>query len=337
VEWCLSLQEAALYLPYPEPLLNLTHFAVQVDAGGRLVFRGPRFKMGLCEGVPKTITPDHQGRADYHGAFVNQAARYADAAAHGGQVVTDVDLAVKVLQLWRLSSSSSLGFSGPGGQAIADLRSGLRDGDGMGVGAADEGNSGSPSYGGRWVGGLLPGSPAEAYAAAAAATGGGGGGSGGPEGFFGGALDGSDALNTTLTRRTTPAAATAAAAAVTEDNSLGYSHSEEADELDELPLVPGSTVAVPVEAVWLGSYLFKGNPNPVEMVGFSPAVLMGRSYPAGSPKGKGMRVVQRVGGMDRAVVQLPAVMEGSAAAASAAAASAAAGGGGGAVTRLSAA
>lgn len=42
--------------------------------------------MGVCQGHPKAIFPDHLGRADYHGASVNQAARYMDAGAHGGQV-----------------------------------------------------------------------------------------------------------------------------------------------------------------------------------------------------------------------------------------------------------
>ena len=35
--------------------------------------------MGLCEGFPTSIMPDHQGRADYHGTSVNQAARFMDA------------------------------------------------------------------------------------------------------------------------------------------------------------------------------------------------------------------------------------------------------------------
>ena len=35
--------------------------------------------MGVCEGVPNSILPDHLGRADYHGASVNQAARFMDA------------------------------------------------------------------------------------------------------------------------------------------------------------------------------------------------------------------------------------------------------------------
>lgn len=57
-----SLQEAALYLPYPAELLGFSSFGVQLDVRGRLVFRGPRFKMGLNEGTPTCILPDHLGR-----------------------------------------------------------------------------------------------------------------------------------------------------------------------------------------------------------------------------------------------------------------------------------
>ena len=42
--------------------------------------------MGLCEGVPGSITPNHAGRADYHGASVNQAARFMDA---GGRAAVE--------------------------------------------------------------------------------------------------------------------------------------------------------------------------------------------------------------------------------------------------------
>ena len=35
--------------------------------------------MGVSEGVPGSITPNHAGRADYHGACVNLAARFCDA------------------------------------------------------------------------------------------------------------------------------------------------------------------------------------------------------------------------------------------------------------------
>lgn len=61
-EWCMTLQEAALYAPYPPEVLGLSSFGVQVDGSGRLVLRGPRFKMGLSEGPPRCILPDHMGR-----------------------------------------------------------------------------------------------------------------------------------------------------------------------------------------------------------------------------------------------------------------------------------
>ena len=32
-------------------------------------------RMGVCSGAPQAVTPDHQGRADYHGNAVNMAAR----------------------------------------------------------------------------------------------------------------------------------------------------------------------------------------------------------------------------------------------------------------------
>ena len=40
--------------------------------------------MGLCEGCPSSVMPDHMGRADYHGDCINQAARFMDAGAGGG-------------------------------------------------------------------------------------------------------------------------------------------------------------------------------------------------------------------------------------------------------------
>ena len=43
-----------------------------------------RIKMGVCEGHPRSILPDHMGRADYLGACINQAARYMDAGMDAG-------------------------------------------------------------------------------------------------------------------------------------------------------------------------------------------------------------------------------------------------------------
>ena len=59
--------------------------SVTDPATGQLSFRGPRIKMGLSEGVPGSIRPDHNGRADYFGASVNKAARLMDAGKRGGR------------------------------------------------------------------------------------------------------------------------------------------------------------------------------------------------------------------------------------------------------------
>lgn len=96
--------------------------------------------------------------------------------------------------------------------------------------------------------------------------------------------------------------ATPKAAAVAEEPALAA--------VSEVPGAAGAVAAVLVECTWLGSFLFKGSPRPVEMVSFSPAVLQGRSYPSNAPSGKGVRVVQRVGLMDRVPVHLPGAVEG---------------------------
>jgi hypothetical protein len=45
-----SHQVAAMYLPWPRSaIMLLPSCREQVDASGRLVFRGPRLKMGVCE------------------------------------------------------------------------------------------------------------------------------------------------------------------------------------------------------------------------------------------------------------------------------------------------
>ena len=59
---------------------------------------GPRVKMGIYEGVPTHICPHStSGRCDYWGPFVNRAARYGHAGAHGGQVLMPVGMARKLV------------------------------------------------------------------------------------------------------------------------------------------------------------------------------------------------------------------------------------------------
>lgn len=94
LQWCLVVQESLMYAPWPAALLALPELAeVRAPISGALLFRGPRLKIGLHNGVPRSITPDYLGRVDYHGSNVNYAARFTDAAAHGGQVVCEASLA----------------------------------------------------------------------------------------------------------------------------------------------------------------------------------------------------------------------------------------------------
>ena len=69
--------------------------------------------MGLNEGIPSSVLPDHAGRADYLGSFVNMAARFASAAAHGGQIALPEETAIRLLMNWdRLHQGIDSGTSG---------------------------------------------------------------------------------------------------------------------------------------------------------------------------------------------------------------------------------
>ena len=101
----LMFQEALLYAGWTRSLVkSIDKFKEEVGPSGELLFRGTRqglgrgtghekcifqemqadewigtpphpifrLKMGICEGHPKSIQPDHVGRADYHGPSVNQ-------------------------------------------------------------------------------------------------------------------------------------------------------------------------------------------------------------------------------------------------------------------------
>ncbi|KAI8472451.1 MAG: hypothetical protein J3K34DRAFT_519781 [Monoraphidium minutum] len=122
--WCLLAQEALMYAPWPPALLELPGFGEQhTPDGGTLLFRGPRLKMGVCEGRPRSLVADHAGRADYFGPGVNQAARYMDAAAHGGQVACELELAKAVFSEWRVSveAPAPLPEGGPSRQSSVSL------------------------------------------------------------------------------------------------------------------------------------------------------------------------------------------------------------------------
>ncbi|KAG1663614.1 hypothetical protein FOA52_009713 [Chlamydomonas sp. UWO 241] len=136
--WCIALQEALIYLDWPPQVLR-TWPEVRATPGeagaagrgsgndnggtGELLFRGPRLKMGVQEGVPRSVAPDYTGRADYLGDCVNMAARFMDAAAHGGQIAVPEALARSAADAWAQGATGT-GATGTG------------DGMGAAVGAA---------------------------------------------------------------------------------------------------------------------------------------------------------------------------------------------------------
>eukprot|EP00879_Flechtneria_rotunda_P013105 GHRR01013688.1.p1 GENE.GHRR01013688.1~~GHRR01013688.1.p1 ORF type:complete len:421 (+),score=166.22 GHRR01013688.1:1285-2547(+) len=101
LQWCLAVQEALMYVDWPEHILSHPGFEEVLNPEtGLPTFRGPRLRMGLAAGQPTSVLPDHAGRANYYGGSVNRAARFMDAAAHGGQLVTDLQLLHKLFNTW---------------------------------------------------------------------------------------------------------------------------------------------------------------------------------------------------------------------------------------------
>lgn len=59
-----------MYMEWPESTLSTPGFEEVLDSDtGQLLLRGPRLRMGLSDGVPTSILPDHMGHANYTGAL----------------------------------------------------------------------------------------------------------------------------------------------------------------------------------------------------------------------------------------------------------------------------
>lgn len=99
-----------MYAPWQPALLELPDCGEARGGDGGLLFRGPRLKIGICEGVPRSLVADHAGKADYFGASVNCAARYMDVAAHGGQVACEAALAKAVFRWGECLTGVCLAF-----------------------------------------------------------------------------------------------------------------------------------------------------------------------------------------------------------------------------------
>ncbi|AGO85889.2 Serine/threonine protein kinase [Pandoravirus salinus] len=87
VAWCAAAQRALLEVPWPRVLLD--HPAAAEEWGGaddRVLFCGPRARMGVHVGAPRVSRDATTKRVAYVGPAVDAAARIT-ALAHGGQVV----------------------------------------------------------------------------------------------------------------------------------------------------------------------------------------------------------------------------------------------------------
>lgn len=62
-----------MYVSWPSQLLTHPGCEEVIDPQtGLPLFRGPRLRMGLAEGQPNSVIPDHNGRANYYGGSVNR-------------------------------------------------------------------------------------------------------------------------------------------------------------------------------------------------------------------------------------------------------------------------
>ncbi|KXZ45802.1 hypothetical protein GPECTOR_50g596 [Gonium pectorale] len=100
LEWCLMLQEIMMEVAWSPPMLSLPSMHEELHPlTGAVLFRGPRIKAGMYQGVPTKVSPHSTtGRADYFGPLVNRAARYCHAAAQGGQVIVARPLLEEILR-----------------------------------------------------------------------------------------------------------------------------------------------------------------------------------------------------------------------------------------------
>ena len=76
--WCLAVQECALHHSWPRSVY--LQWPSETEHGSqRLIFAGPRLRMGLAEGVPGSIRPDPMGRAEYAGTVSDLATKLMEA------------------------------------------------------------------------------------------------------------------------------------------------------------------------------------------------------------------------------------------------------------------
>lgn len=62
-----------LHAQYGDEVLCLPHCGIVMDEDLQFLWRGPRIRMGMCEGMPQRVVPHStSGRCDYFGSCVNR-------------------------------------------------------------------------------------------------------------------------------------------------------------------------------------------------------------------------------------------------------------------------
>lgn len=264
--------------------------------------------MGICEGFARSILPDHMGRADYHGASINQAARFMDAAAHGGQIACEEALALRVMSRWtegegegmdQLGSLEEGGGgegdpNGPNGSLPSPVQShsALLPSGPNGVTPSNE-NLESRLPPAALEGGHLPRAEEQSRGETK--------GAGDPHPLLLARLQSSQRSTSTDGNQGVNSAA------VPEDRAVvqGYRNSPSAKiqtssarvaEGEDLFALPTREAGwVEISALHLGRFRFKGSEEPQAMVNVTPSSLKQRGYPNDPPKGKGGRIQATAG------------------------------------------
>ncbi|KAL0232366.1 hypothetical protein PCE1_002707 [Barthelona sp. PCE] len=86
IDFAIYVQTALLLAPWHDKLLNQPRYGEMYDDQRRLIWRGPRIKMGLSFGNPKVKLNTVNRRLDFFGTDVNLAARISS-LAEGGQIL----------------------------------------------------------------------------------------------------------------------------------------------------------------------------------------------------------------------------------------------------------
>ncbi|KAJ9460795.1 Adenylate cyclase [Diplonema papillatum] len=92
VNWCLSMQEQLLHADWPDGILKLPDAQEETDADGKIIWKGPRVRMGLHVGQAPDLGCEKDEctkRMDYYGKMVNKAARVSGLGKGGEIVISD--------------------------------------------------------------------------------------------------------------------------------------------------------------------------------------------------------------------------------------------------------